>query len=303
MKKGINLSVIRCENLRFSRQGTEVLHGINFTINEGGIVGLLGKNGAGKTTTINLLMGFLSPDSGDCHIYDAPSDRLPASIRADVGLLHEGFIQYNFMTIAEVERYYSRFYSKWKADVFWDLVGRMQIPSSRRIARLSCGQRSQVTLGLLLAQQASVLILDDFSLGLDVGYRRLFLEFLRDYVQRTGATVLLTSHVVSELEDFLDHVIVIQKGDILCNCSREAFLQRYRGYQLPRNEATMKLKADGRSIINIDHGANTINLYSELDPRAMQAYLSGTPAADTLSALKEIPLGFEDTFVGLTGRY
>ena len=50
-------------------------------------------------------------------------------------------------------------------------------------------------------------------------------------------------------------------------------------------------------------GANTINLYSELDPRAMQAYLSGTPAADTLSALKEIPLGFEDTFVGLTGRY
>lgn len=153
--------VVSCRNLRFSRGATEVLHGIHFEAASQGIIGLLGKNGAGKSTTIGLLMGNLTPDSGECRLFGEPSHDLSNETKVRIGILHEGFVQYDFMRIAEVERFYSRFYPRWDASLFWNLVDRMHAPSSRRIAKLSCGQRSQVTLGLLLAQRPDLLILDD----------------------------------------------------------------------------------------------------------------------------------------------
>lgn len=297
-------SPIVCASLRFSRGQTEVLHGIDMTIPSGGIVGLLGKNGAGKSTTIGLLMGFLQPDSGECTIYGHPSHALPATVRERIGLLHEGFIQYNFMTIEQVERYYSGFYPRWDSAIFWDLVNRMKVPKTRKIAQLSCGQRSQVTLGLILAQHADLLILDDFSLGLDVGYRRLFLEFLRDYVDRYRATVLLTSHVVNELEDFLDQVVLIHRGRVLCNVSRDAFLRDFYGYTLPIGPFAQGLTADGTTLINKETGAQRVSIFTRLAPDAFKAYLQEKGAdASVLADVKSLDPGFEDIFVGLTGRY
>ena len=300
----MSLPVISCQQLRFSRSTTEVLHGINFSVPKGGIVGLLGKNGAGKSTTIGVLMGYLAPDSGQCTVLGEPSTAISASVRERIGLLHEGFIQYNFMTIEEIERFYAPFYKKWDSSVFWDLVNRMHIPKNRRITRLSCGQRSQITLGLILAQQAELLILDDFSLGLDVGYRRLFLEFLRDYVNKTNATVLLTSHVVSELDEFLDHVIVIKEGRVLCDETRADFTAKFHQYILPIKGGALHLEADGRDILNVEHDPDRASLYSTQPIEVVRAWLmTHHIAARDIETLYEAPMSFEDTFVGITGRY
>lgn len=296
--------VVSCRNLRFSRGATEVLHGIHFEAASQGIIGLLGKNGAGKSTTIGLLMGNLTPDSGECRLFGEPSHALSNETKARIGILHEGFVQYDFMRIAEVERFYSRFYPRWDESLFWNLVDRMHVPSSRRIAKLSCGQRSQVTLGLLLAQRPDLLILDDFSLGLDVGYRRLFLEFLRDYVDRFGVTVLLTSHVVGELEDFLDRVVVVKKGDILCDLSKDAFLRHFRGWSLPLVEGMPLPAVDKTAVVNIEMGARTVEVFTTMEDDAFRAHLAAAGLErDAVAAARRLTLSFEDIFVGITGRY
>ncbi|MDR0580065.1 MAG: ABC transporter ATP-binding protein [Campylobacteraceae bacterium] len=290
--------VIVCEDLTFRYKNTEVLHNINLNVKQGGIVGLLGKNGAGKSTIINILMGFLQPESGKCSVLGYPSFSIPPSIRAKIGLVHEGFTQYDFMSIDEIERYYQAYYPKWRKDVYYDLIDRMKVPRSRKISKLSCGQRSQVTLGLVLAQSPELLILDDFSMGLDVGYRRLFLEFLRDFVDTYKITVLLTSHIISELDTFLDEVIILKEGVIVANGKREDFTKNFYAYSLPISFSNA-LKTD-ESIINIEYGKKELFIYSFNDEEAMKKHLSSLGV--TADPTQQI-MNLEDAFIGLTGRY
>ena len=288
--------LVVCRDLEFFRGETRVLDHLNFTVPKGGIAGLLGKNGAGKSTTINLLMGFLQPQAGELSVLGHPSHAIPNEARSRIGLLHEGFTQFDFMTIAEVERFYSGFYPRWDAAVFWDLVGRMKLPKTRRVARLSCGQRSQVTLGVILAQHAELLVLDDFSLGLDVGYRRLFLEYLREYADEHGTTVLLTSHVVSELDSFLDRVLLLQRGRMIADKSRDEFKADYHCYVSERTEAACAMKAGEKGVINIEDTRDARFFYTDLSGEAFARALGS-------SEFREEPMTFEDVFVGLTGRY
>ena len=103
------------------------------------------------------------------------------STRHNIGLLIEGHVQYQFMTIREIEKFYSAFYpGQWRKEAYYDLMDKLKVAPGQRISRMSCGQRSQVALGLILAQNPELLVLDDFSLGLDPGYRRLFVDYLRD---------------------------------------------------------------------------------------------------------------------------
>lgn len=295
---------INCDRVRFSRGRNEILHGVDFSVEPGQIVGLLGKNGAGKSTTINLLMGYLKPDSGQCYVYGEPSYALSAATRRRIGLLHEGFIQYNFMTIREIERYYREFYQTWDSRLFWQVIDRMGVSIEKRVGQLSCGQRSQVTLGLLMAQRAQLLILDDYSLGLDVGYRRLFLTFLRRYVNEYGATVLLTSHVVSELEGFIDRIIVIQTGTVLCNQPLNEFREAIHAYVMPSVEVLDLCLSLGDEILNVDRDDVSLTCFTRLDLDTLKAHLRANGVTDDeLTAIKAVEPSFEDQFVGLTGCY
>lgn len=302
-------TVIECKNLRHCYNKTEVLHGINFQIEHGGIVGLLGKNGSGKSTTINILMGFLQPTSGECSVLGFPSHSILPKERRNIGLLHEGFVQYDFMTIQEIEEFYAAFYPNWDKRLYYDLTDRLEVSKKQQIARLSCGQRSQVTLGLILAQQPKLMILDDYSLGLDVGYRHLFMDFLRNYVDQYETTVLLTSHIVQELEDFLDRVMILQKGKILANSSKNDFLHSFFRYDLP---LPLALKADCSQeiflqniqdkILRAEMGKKNLSIFIRLTKEAILSELQSAGLLPT-ATINTIQMNLEEAFMGMTGRY
>jgi len=220
-------AVIVCENLSHSFGKHVIYENLDFTVGKGSITGLLGKNGTGKTTTINILMGFLKPTSGRCLIFGEDSSCISPATRARIALLLEGHVQYSFMTIKQIERFYSEFYPKWNKDVYYDLMSKLKVTENQRIATMSNGQRSQVALGLILAQNADLLVLDDFSLGLDPGYRRLFVEYLRDYVKAEGKTVFLTSHIIQDMEKLVDDCIIMDYGSILYHGDIKTLTDRY----------------------------------------------------------------------------
>lgn len=208
--------VISVKNLtqRYGK-GRIIYQDLSFDVPQGRILGLLGKNGTGKTTTINILMGYLKPQSGECRIFGEDITAMSPATRARIALLIEGHVQYSFMTIEQIEKFYSRFYPKWKKEAYYELMAKLHVSGGQRISSMSCGQRSQVALGLILAQNADLLVLDDFSLGLDPGYRRLFVEYLRDYVKAEGKTVFMTSHIIQDLERLIDDCIILDYGKIL----------------------------------------------------------------------------------------
>lgn len=291
-------SVISVKNLsqRYGK-GRVIYENLSFEVPKGRILGLLGKNGTGKTTTINILMGFLKPQSGECRIFGEDITRMSPQTRSRIALLLEGHVQYAFMTISQIERFYSRFYPNWNSKAYYGLMEKLKVTPDQKISSMSNGQRSQVALGLILAQNADLLVLDDFSLGLDPGYRRLFIEYLRDFVKSEGKTVFMTSHIIQDLERLVDDCIIMDYGRILTQMPVDQLMSTLRRYSYSEGKLP-----EGEGIFSPWHTGNENEFYSFLTPEKLRPMLAaqGIAAADLKA---EAPASLEDAFIGLTGRY
>ena len=127
-------------------------------------------------------------------------NNISPATKSRVGLLLEGHVQHTYFNVQQIEKFYSAFFPKWKKEAYYELLKKLQVLPTQKISTMSCGQRSQVALGLLFAQDPDLLILDDFSMGLDPGYRRLFVEYLKEYASAENKTVFLTSHIIQDME-------------------------------------------------------------------------------------------------------
>ena len=290
-------NVIECRNITHYYGKRLIYEDLSFAVPRGRILGLLGKNGTGKTTTINILSGFLQPRSGECLILGEKIGQMNPLTRRKISLLIEGHVQYQFMTIEQIERFYSRFYPNWKREAYYELMSRLKVAPHQRINRMSCGQRSQVALGLILAQDAEVLVLDDFSLGLDPGYRRLFVDYMREYAKAENKTVFLTSHIIQDMERLIDDCIIMDYGKILVQMPVEELLGKFRRYTT-QVEADFKLK-DTEGIYNPSIIRSSMELFSMLPEEEVRARL----AAQGVGNLSVERVGLEDAFIGLTGKY
>lgn len=212
VKRKNNQHAIEIKNLSHSYKDKIIYKDLNLCIKHGTVFGLLGKNGVGKSTLINILMGYIKPTSGECLIFGEESHNLSKETKQDIALLHEGFIAYDYMSIKQVEEFFAAFYKGWKKELFYDLVDLMKLDYGQKLKTLSFGQKSQVVLGLIFAQDAKLLILDDYSMGLDAGYRRLFIDYLKEYIKNKDKTVLITSHTMNDLENLIDDMAIIQSN-------------------------------------------------------------------------------------------
>ena len=201
---------------------------------------------------------------------------------------------------AWLEQFYTPLYSKWNRDDYYGLVDRLGLPHNHLIKNMSCGQRSQVVLGLIMAQQPELLILDDYSMGLDTGYRRLFLDYMREYLEKGQRTVFLTSHVIQDMEQFVDEVIFLERGGHLLSTSLETFMQSFRCFRMPRNGHSEELKADG-VIKNIETHVHHWDIFGFSEEKRIVEVLK-EQGLDPLE-LREIEMSLEDAFIGYTGRY
>ena len=292
-------SVIECRNLTHRYGERLIYENLKFEVPRGRILGLLGKNGTGKTTTINILSGFLEPSGGQCLIFGEDIRTMRPETRTRIALLIEGHVQYAFMTIGQIERFYARFYPRWNRDAYYGLMEKLQVAPRQRISRMSCGQRSQVALGLILAQNADLLVLDDFSMGLDPGYRRLFVEYLRDYARSEEKTIFLTSHIIQDMEKLIDDCIIMDYGRILVQMPVAELLSTFRRYtfttgpdvRIPPAAAFYSPSAIG----------SRAEFYSFESPVAVRGVLEN--AGVSCSDLHTESMNLEDAFIGLTGKY
>ncbi|HCK99632.1 MAG TPA: ABC transporter ATP-binding protein, partial [Candidatus Marinimicrobia bacterium] len=273
---------------------------LNFSVQKGKIFGILGKNGMGKTTTINILMGFLRPTSGKCYVLGEESHNLLPQTRSRIGLLHEGHVCYEFMTVAQVEKFYSRFFPNWRKDLYYGLIDRLGVSYDHKISHMSCGQRSQVALGLIMAQDPELMILDDYSMGLDAGYRMLFIDYLIDYVRENNKTVFMTSHIIQDLEQVIDDAIIIGRQKILLQMPIREFLDSFRQYHFKVDGQLPVFEHDDVTA-NWENIKNSYTLYSFKTAKEVQQYLTGKGIIYT--DFREISMNLEHAFIGLTGKY
>lgn len=296
---------ILCRNITHDYGRKRALEDVSWSLQPGRICGLLGRNGAGKTTTINILNSFLTPSSGECLLLGEASDHLSTDTKSRIGYLIEGHVQYDFLDCRQIERFYSRFYPRWAPAIYHHLISKLDIVPRQRISTMSCGQRSQVALGLILAQQPDLIILDDYSLGLDPGYRRLFIEVLRDYAADGRRSILLTSHIIQDLEGLVDDVIIYRRGRVLLDCPASRLREDFARYSFETPSDFSHLDTgtlEGDPQAQFEYGSKRSFLTGFLGEQQARAVLSSRglqPGPD----FRREKCSLEDAFISLTGKY
>lgn len=291
--------IIQCENITHYYGKRLIYENLNFEVARGKVLGLLGKNGTGKTTIINILNGYLKPRSGVCRLFGESMESITPATKARVGLLLEGHIQHSFFNVEQIEKYYSRFFPNWRRDAYYELLKKLQVTTSQKISTMSCGQRSQVALGLLFAQDPELMILDDFSMGLDPGYRRLFVEHLKEFATAEGKTIFLTSHIIQDMERLIDDCMIMDYGRLLLHKPTSEIMDNFRRFSFTFDG---QLDLSGNSELwNTEKIGNKWETYSFLPTEAVLQELRKI-GVDNIE-LSEENLTLEDAFIGLTGKY
>ena len=293
-------NVIECNNLTHYYGKKMVYENLNIHVPEGSILGLLGKNGAGKTTTINILNGFLQPRSGECLIYGENTQQLTPKTKGRIGFLIEGHVQYAFMDIHQIEKFYSGFYPQWNNKPYWDLMSKLKVEPRQKISSMSCGQRSQVALGLILAQDPDLLILDDFSMGLDPGYRRLFIDYLRAYAKSEKKTIFTTSHIISDMERLIDDVLIMDYNRVLEQCSVDDFMTNFKQFNFDADNSSLDLRSE-KFVSNFEKVKSAVELYTYESEEFVLDFLKRENIA--YKNFTRVKMSLEDAFIGLTGKY
>jgi ABC-2 type transport system ATP-binding protein len=217
----MNGTAIRVEGLskRFGRR--LAVDNLTFQVPQGSVCGFLGRNGAGKSTAIRMMMNLLDPSAGRVTLLGLDSRRDRTELMRRVGYVSESPVLYDWMRVKALVHFTSQFYPHWNQRRVDDLLERFGIDREQKVRHLSRGTQAQLALALSLGGDPELLILDEPATGLDVLVRRDFLESIIQLIQQEGRTVLLSSHLLHEVERVADQVVIIDGGRLVQSGSLE----------------------------------------------------------------------------------
>ena len=209
------------------------LQDVDLRVPEGAVYMLAGENGAGKSTLLRLLLNLERPTSGQAEVTGLAADRHGARVRARVGYVPEGFgMGPRWMT---VERWFAEravYYPAWDADYADALCRRLDIDVSRRIGQLSKGQARRAQIVAAMAHRPPLLLLDEPTDGLDPAARDTVLELISDHLSQTDCTILVSTHLIYELDALVDQVGVLSHGRLTAQMPRNALRDTVKSYRI-----------------------------------------------------------------------
>lgn len=249
---------IQTQGLQYRASREFAIENLSLAVPAGALYGFLGPNGCGKTTTIRLLLGRLRPDAGTITLlgHTIP-ERLPAAL-ARTGVIPDRPHLHRYLTVQESLDFHRAFFTEW--DTVWaaELLASFRLRPGQKVSGLSKGETAKLMLLLALCQKPDLLVLDEPMDGLDPVVRRDVLAALLEYVSARGATVLVSSHLVHELERFCDWIGVMDRGRLVVELPMSEFrsgnkrLRVSSAQSLDMTNAPFKVLARDRSAGTIE---------------------------------------------------
>ena len=216
--------MINVQNLHFSYRKRKVFSGLDLQLQAGHIYGLLGKNGTGKSTLLRNIAGLLFPDQGSIDVLGhQPGKRMPAFLQ-EVFLVPEEFHLSN-IPLQQLVKYHSPFYPRFSEEQFNKYISEFEIPTDNKLSDMSYGQKKKVLISFGLASNASVLLMDEPTNGLDIISKSQFRKVMAGALDDNKCMVIST-HQVKDLESLIDRVTIIDEGRILFDQTIEAITRR-----------------------------------------------------------------------------
>ena len=203
------------------------LDSISLSIPKQSIVGLIGKNGSGKTTLLRHVIGLYLPTSGECVTLGCASENLGPDELSSIGVVHQEHRFLDWMKVEQHLRYVASFYKEWDRELEQRLLRELELDSSARVGALSPGNAQKLGIILAVCHHPDLLILDEPVSGLDPIAREQLLEFLLERLQQDANTIVISSHVLRDIEKVVNRVICLDQGRIKTDASLDELQERF----------------------------------------------------------------------------
>lgn len=205
--------LIALSDLRVKR-GTFALHIPRWSVAAGQVIGLVGPNGAGKTTLLEILSGLLSATSGAASVLGRDPWASPVEVRSNLGFMSDDMPIFA-LRINKLLKTVSGYYETWDRDLVENLLERFKLDPRMHVSRLSKGQATRIRLVLAMGFRPRVLLLDEPASGLDLAGRHTLLESVLDVVRDPARSVIISSHLLQDVERISDRLLVLDKGEVV----------------------------------------------------------------------------------------
>ena len=200
---------------------------ISFEVPQGTITGLIGENGAGKSTTLHSILGLVHKDGSEISILGAPAEGLQPEARENIGVVFDGTNFSEELTPKRLNKVLKGVYSSWDEGYFLALLNKLSLPVSKKIKSFSKGMKAKLSIAAAFAHHPKLLILDEATSGLDPVMRDDMLDMFLEFVQDEENSILLSSHITSDLEKVADHIIFLHEGRLIFSKPKDELLENY----------------------------------------------------------------------------
>ena len=260
------------------------LENISFNVPTGSIMGFIGQNGAGKTTTIRLMLNLIRKDSGTIKLLGLDSIENEREVKSRISAVFDELPFHEMINANQLSVILSDVYNEWDKKVFTEYLDRFSLPRKKKFGEFSKGMKMKLQIAAALSHGAKLLIMDEATIGLDPVVRNEILDIFLEYLQDETNSILLSSHITTDLEKIADTVTFIDKGKILLSGGKDETVQSHGLIKCRKSEFKDIDPADYISARLTDFGAEVmIN-----DRKALAKKYSGLMIDNT--TLEEIML-------------
>lgn len=203
------------------------LNNVSFRVPKGTIMGFVGENGAGKTTTIKAILDLIHIDEGRVSVLGTDSRELSRDLKAQIGVVFDGSNLHDTLNLKNVNLILKNIYPNWDEPMFKSYITRFQLPENKIMKEFSRGMKMKVSIAAALSHHSRLLILDEATSGLDPMVRDEILDIFLEYIQDEENTILLSSHIISDIEKAADYVTFIHQGRIVFSKSKDDLIYQH----------------------------------------------------------------------------
>ncbi|WP_455616549.1 ABC transporter ATP-binding protein [Eisenbergiella sp.] len=200
---------------------------VSFTLPCGTIMGLIGENGAGKSTTINAVLDLIRKDEGNILFWGKELSHNPRQLKEDIGVVFDGINFYETLTPAKVGKISAAAYRQWDPAAYKGFLDQFQLPADKEIKTFSKGMKMKLSIAAALSHHPKLLILDEATSGLDPVMRDDILDVFLDFIQDETHSILMSSHITTDLEKVADYITFIHQGKIVFSKPKDELIYNY----------------------------------------------------------------------------
>lgn len=220
-------NIIEIKNLKKKYDDKFELGKIDITIPKGVIVGLIGENGAGKTTLIKSMLNIIKIDSGEINIFGKDYKKDEKAIKEDVGVVLDNMFFPELLNAKDINIVMKDIYKNWDSKLYFSYLKEFDLPDDKPLKSMSKGMKKKLEIATAISHKPKLLILDEPTSGLDPVVRAEVLEIFQKFIEDEEHSIILSTHITSDLEHIADEIIFIDKGKLLFQKSRDEIIDNY----------------------------------------------------------------------------